>query len=875
MAEAARILARTGVSREVLDLIMAEMAEDAAKNKVLDSPGGVFNDEAKNIWWYHGVQDNDIFWPALRQRLLAGSLANVTDEIDIASHKVVTHLACPRVHNLKKRGLVVGYVQSGKTANYTAVMAKAADAGYRFFIVLSGLHNNLRRQTQIRVSKDLGASEWHNWTTPDEDFGVVTGGEAIITSSVPSLAVVKKNRVRLESLRDWLRAIPVSIRERTPILLLDDEADQATPSTVKEYEAKRGINKLVREIWQEIKTGSYVGYTATPFANVFMDPDDEDELYPADFIIDLPRPDAYYGAERVFGREALHEDDDPDPGLDMIRYIPDTDGDSLRPPSQKEEREDFDPELPPSLVEAIGWFLVATAIRHARGQSDHHSSMLVHTTHYVAPHFFTKDRIDDLLGEMRAEVSTGNYSRFERIFDTESPRVAMEASLPLPSWDAVQIEIGAVVESCRVVVDNGCSEDRLDYNRENEDGPVTETVIAVGGGTLSRGLTLEGLVVSYFTRTSNTYDTLLQMGRWFGYRPGYEDLPRIWVQKGLAEEFSFLALVEEEIRQEMRDLERMKVTPKQMGVRVRAHPGRLSIVSRNKMGPATKVRVTYSGQRLQTFVFDEANSPVTATGCGVLDHNLELARSFIRSLRDSIPPERVGNARWMLPGIPGPSIIGLLEAFYFHPDQKNIRKDEMLGWLKHSAPDQPWNVIVIGSGQQSKTKDGRPVLHDPVDLGLDELVPSINRAPLVEPSASSGTANIKALMSYADWFADLNHTEVHAIRDSDAKAGPKEIRRALAGGCGVLAIYPVSRTSIPLGVAEGMGSRRAMEAAQDLIGLGLVFPDVTQSGIAAEGDYYAVNPKWDDSAILEDEDDDEPVDTEGRAPAPELLKDAQ
>ncbi len=199
--------------------------------------------------------------------------------------------------------------------------------------MLSGLHNNLRRQTQVRFPRTSGADAWHNWTTPDADFGGATGGAAILTGDVPSLAVVKKNQTRLESLRDWLRAIPPEIRERTPILLLDDEADQATPSTAAQRAQKRGINKLVREIWDEIKTGTYVGYTATPFANVFMDPTDERELYPADFIIDLPRPDAYYGAERVFGREPLDDADEPDPGLPMVRKIKDADG--LRPPSKR------------------------------------------------------------------------------------------------------------------------------------------------------------------------------------------------------------------------------------------------------------------------------------------------------------------------------------------------------------------------------------------------------------------------------------------------------------------------------------------------------------------------------------------------------------
>ena len=560
--------------------------------------------------WYTGPEEGDEIWPRLRAKLESGSLSDVVDEIDKASTKVVAHLADPHIQSLKKRGLVVGYVQSGKTANYTAVMAKAADAGYRLFIVLSGLHNNLRRQTQVRLTSDLVDHDWAPLTSDVADFGNVLNGAAFLSKGVISIAVVKKNQSRLRSLRNWLRDIPESIRRRVPVLLLDDEADQATPNSAAAREQLTRINQLVRQIWAEIPTGTYVGYTATPFANIFMDPNDEEELYPADFIIDLPRPDAYFGAERVFGREPLDDADDPDPGLDMVRDVPDDDAELLKPPSKKDTRESFDPELPGSLIDAVTWFLVATAIRRARGQRAAHSSMLVHTTHYVAPHFAMKDRLNDLLEEFRASWEQGNHSPFLTSFDNEATRAAEVATVPLPMWSQVEQELASVLRDVRVVVDNGSSDDRLDYNRVANGVPVAETVIAVGGGTLSRGLTLEGLVVSYFTRTSDTYDTLLQMGRWFGYRPGYEDLPRIWMQPSLAVEFKFLSLVEEEIRQDMHHMERMKVTPREMGVRVRAHPGRLAIVARNKMHHADIVRVSYSGERLQTFIFDETNSQV-------------------------------------------------------------------------------------------------------------------------------------------------------------------------------------------------------------------------------------------------------------------------
>ena len=432
--QAASSIAR-GFNLNPVDLAPAidGIRREGHRNMVLDSPPGVYDHtaaEARISGWYTGPEDGDEFWPRLRRKLESSSMAAVIDEIDSASTKVVAHLADPHIQNLSKRGLVVGYVQSGKTANYTAVIAKAADAGYRLFIVLSGLHNNLRRQTQVRLSADLGDVDWAPLTSPEADFGNVINGAAMLSHGVTALAVVKKNQSRLRSLRDWLRDIPDEIRRRVPILLLDDEADQATPNSATGREQFTRINQLVRQIWSEIPTGTYVGYTATPFANIFMDPNDEEELYPADFIIDLPRPDAYFGAERVFGREPLDDADSPDPGLDMVRDIPDDEAVALRPPTTREGRASYSPELPQSLIDAVVWFVVATAIRRARGQAAH-SSMLVHTTHYIQPHFAMKSRIGKLLRALRADWGAGDRSVFLGSYESEGTRAA-RGRLPTP-----------------------------------------------------------------------------------------------------------------------------------------------------------------------------------------------------------------------------------------------------------------------------------------------------------------------------------------------------------------------------------------------------------------------------------------------------------
>ncbi len=868
LEQAASSFARgMGVQMSELAPVVDSIRREGRRNMLLDSPPGVYGrsvaDEARMAGWYTGPEEGDEIWPRLRANLESGSLGDVMDELDKASTKVVAHLADPHIQSLKKRGLVVGYVQSGKTANYTAVIAKAADAGYRLFIILSGLHNNLRRQTQVRLTSDLVDHDWVPLTSDVADFGNVVNGAAFLSRGVMSIAVVKKNPARLRSLRDWLRDIPESIRRRVPVLILDDEADQATPSSAAARDQLTRINQLVRQIWAEIPTGTYVGYTATPFANIFMDPNDEKELYPADFIIDLPRPSAYFGAERVFGREPLDDADDPDPGLDMVRDVPDDDAELLRPPSKKDTRESFDPELPGSLIDAVTWFLVATAIRRARGQLAAHSSMLVHTTHYVAPHFAMKDRLNDLLEEFRADWEEGDHSSFLISFDKEATRAAEVATMPLPMWSQVEHELAKVLRDVRVVVDNGSSDDRLDYNRVANDMPVAETVIAVGGGTLSRGLTLEGLVVSYFTRTSDTYDTLLQMGRWFGYRPGYEDLPRIWMQPSLALEFKFLSLVEEEIRQDMHHMERMKVTPREMGVRVRAHPGRLAIVARNKMHHADIVRVSYSGERHQTFIFDEVNAQVISA-------NRRAVVDFLATCRDTSPMNKAPiRPRWSFTGVPADKVVEFISSYRFHPDQSGMRADHMTGWIKRAAPDNPWNVVVIGSNKVQKRSDGTVVTLGEVDLGLADLIPAVNRAPLINPPR--GTANIKALLSHDDWFADLDPQAVKKQGDL-AKDDPREVRRTLANRSGLVIVYPISKDSIPMRAARGTQSRRDMQASDHLLGIGLIFPDVEREGFAEGGTYYSVHPDWevavseDDDEVPEDREDSFTVDGEKVAP---------
>jgi hypothetical protein len=846
------------VPMEALEPAIDLFKKEAAKAAILNDPpgtgvGGVVA-ELKTAPWYSGPQEGDADWTRVRSRFVHLGMEDVIEDVNDASTKVVAQLANPAIPGLKKRGLVIGYVQSGKTANFTSVVAKAADCGYRLIIVLSGTFENLRRQTQIRLEQDLLDDTWSTLTKPEEDFAGHVQGAALLGNNVRTLMVVKKNASRLRRLAAWLEAIPEDIRRKVPILLLDDEADQATPNSPRRATEITAINKCVRKIWKQILTGTYVGYTATPFANVFMNPNDEEEMYPSDFILSLPRPDAYFGAERLFGREALDEDDEQSDGLDLIREVTDDEATTLKPPSKREDRMDFDPPLPDSLVDAIRWFVMATAIRWARGQRTKHSSMLIHTTQYIDPHFAMQRRVQKLLSAWAASLPDEDAD-FEKLWIEEHLRASEVATKEMPGWPKIAPLLNEVLTSLRVIVDNGASDDRLDYNRTDDDGkPMAETVIAIGGGTLSRGLTLDGLVVSYFTRGSNTYDTLLQMGRWFGYRVGYEDLPRIWMTKGLKEDFRFLAAVEQEIRNDITHLEVEGVTPRQLGLRVRAHPGRLEIVARNRMHFVNQVQVTYAGQRHQTIWLDESDTDV-------IGKNRSAVQGFVTGALADGPAVQVGSRqRWRLPKVTASSVADFLSEYRFHPNQQRINSERMTAWINQFAPDSEWNVIVVGSSSKPK-KDGVPHDLGSSDVGLPFEVPNNNRAPLIEPPV--GTASIKSLLSHEDWFADLDPSAVALEPEATRKSDPASIRRRLAPETGLILILPISRHSIPQGVAlkakDHHPSRRDMEAPEDLVGVGVIFPEVGANGLAGTGDFFAVVPDW-EPEVLEEEDDDLPLD---------------
>lgn len=759
------------------------------------------------------------YWPRLRHLLISrGWPPPVVQSIDDATDRILGSLEDPRGdRDFDRRGLVVGYVQSGKTANYSALIAKAADTGYRLFIVLTGIHNQLRQQTQRRLNAELVGSEpdgvppptddrrrWLTFTTTDlvhGDFAPGNVDTAALAGGQPALIVAKKNAAVLRRLNEWLGTLPVTTRETLPVIVIDDEADQASPNTrsnrafpeadedgddpdlaqtLAESPPSR-INELIRGLLNGFPRVAYVGYTATPFANVLIDHQAEDrvvgaDIYPRSFIVDLPRPHDYYGPERIFGTW----DDADSGGLDVIRRVPDGDLHFLVPQS-RDDAQDFDPQLPDSLRDAIDAFVLAGAARYQRGDGDEPATMLIHTSHYTSVQQRLHDVVGTYMTELRDEwrynwqhgLENRLRSKWEDDFRpvTRSEDVAADVG-----FDEIREHIGSLLEHpIETLQLNSASEDILDYNRDT-----SLKVVVVGGNRLSRGLTLEGLLVSYYVRRANAYDTLMQMGRWFGYRTGYADLTRIYTTADLEQWFRDLVFVEEEVRADIRRYAEEGLNPLDFGVRIRRHPA-LLVTDRLKMRAARDERMSFSGQLEQSVVF-----PFTDRDW--LRANIDATSDFLAAL--GTPDGGVENTQPMWRDVHWHRIVDFLRSYETDPNAARFNPEVvrlLIGFLTRQADQGElvnWVVGVMGLPNRADRLST-------VGLGVDG-VPEIN---LIERTRLRDTNSLGVITSPAHLGLGLSEEQRESARTESGAPSGKRLREVRDPSEGLLLIYPISRYS--------------------------------------------------------------------------------
>ena len=628
--------------------------------------------------------EGHFYYPRYRRWLSQkGFVSNVLGVLDKDTDKIVGLLGDP-LHGKpwSRRGLVVGHVQSGKTANYSGVICKAADYGYRFIVVLAGIQEDLRAQTQERIEEGFVGSNSDKdakdpivgvgrlglerrpltLTSRADDFRVMHARLTMPIQSLrePLVLVMKKNSKVLANLVEWLKAKnkdPSGRISGTPMLLIDDEADNASVNTSVSTDNPTSINARIRELLSLFDKNVYLGYTATPFANIFIDPEsvdamDREDLFPRDFIVSLDAPTNYVSAARLFGSDgdlssSLIEVTDHGPSLPEKHKI-----------SWKV------PNLPPSLREAIATFLLARAVRCCRGNGTSHSSMLINVSRF-------NDVQTQITGLVKSEVvryleACQGHAALPESQALRDPTIAelyrvweqqFEGQVP-ETWTEIQPRLREAVGPVDVRKINSKSADTLDYKRNEETGL---HVIAVGGFALSRGFTLEGLTVSYFLRNSLMYDTLLQMGRWFGYRDGYADVCRVYMTDDAIGWYSHISEAIDELRDEFKRMERAKRTPREFGLRVRSDPEALIITARNKMRTGKPVRhsISLGGTLIET----------TSLRKDALDFNRKLAEQFVTTLdrKDGVQVVQT-DAGWLWSGVDAAEIRDFVNRFRNHDD---------------------------------------------------------------------------------------------------------------------------------------------------------------------------------------------------------------
>jgi len=776
----------------------------------IGTQASIHNDEGHIEWLDKTPKEDWCLWNRLKSYLnYKGEISRqVIDAIDHSTDLALSKFESPmREGAWDRRGLIVGQVQSGKTTHYTALASKAIDSGYKIVIILAGIHNNLRNQTQQRIDKDLvgrdsslvfqllkvrnaapvnkqsGVAEHANrHGLPNPKFGITTltfaddngdfstnlarAVQCVINEGNRLVLVVKKQKTVLTNLKTWL---DTQEDKNMPTLIIDDEADHSSIDTtnVASETDPSTINGLIRKLIKTFTRVGFVGYTATPLANCNITTEAASEefgkdLFPESFIIYLPAPSNYIGSSRVFGRLA-----DKEAGWEEIKPLPMhldiMDFEEWMPPRHKKDHGVLGlPELPKSLKEAISVFIIGCAVRVERGHTEtkQHCSMLIHVTRLQEVQKRVRKDVKKEIDGLAETMKSGTTSMV-RDLEIKYKEIWVERFLKnheeyfndeelicdkLPEWKNVWRHVKDVLSSVDVMLMNGSSTDILPYFHAEK----SKYIIAVGGDKLSRGLTLSGLSVSYFLRASNTWDTLMQMGRWFGYRPGYADLCKVYTPNDLLDEFKEMTLANDEYFAQIILMGQLGKTPKEFGLRMRFPTSHRLPAAANKIRRGTLIKVSYAGD------FFEANE-IEYKG-SIEQDNINAVRALIQTLGRGENNLRGKPCRHSIWKTDSNTILNLLGNYQANSDsafkdksflltnyiKKQVKLDELLDWTvvlmsgegnqitiegnvstcvrRKLRNDVGPNVFAIGSSNKHKTLMG------PLDISFDLSQEEFDRA---------------------------------------------------------------------------------------------------------------------------------------------------
>lgn len=783
-----------------------------------------------------------------------GFSKNSIKEIEKSSLEILKGLSTDTKVDGAIKGLVVGNVQSGKTANMAGLMALAADHGFNYFIILSGIIENLRKQTARRLFNDMnayGQGKWHWNHIENPSLKANRVGENISEfdlspkSKDKYFTVCLKNKSRLTELSKWLLSDKNKAKQ-LKVLIIDDEADQASINTNSiEEENYTAINGTIRNLVNnnEYSGMNYVSYTATPYANV-LNETSKNSLYPRDFIFLLEPSEDYFGPKQMFGTE----EPEKSPSLDIILPIDDRDVDIVR---SIQSGEGNDP-LPNSFKEAIHWFLLTVAcMRNLKYRKP--ISMLVHTSFKITHHNIIASKINDYLLFVKQnfeDVKHQIYNLYEREQNSltlENFKENMKDYSTLddvpdyPKWDKVLRELRAIMRlegkeyvshigmtedgpsfhsGIHIAIDNSKANTKDEHVRlvypENKNMPeVAPAFIVVGGNTLSRGLTLEGLTTSYFLRTTNQADTLMQMGRWFGYRKGYELFPRVWMDELALERFTFLSQLNEELREEIRMYDKTNKTPEDFAPRIKNSPNYqlIRITSQNKSQSAEASAYNFAGFNSQTVYFENNFEE--------LRKNIEITEKFLNNIEN---PEIKSN-KMIWRGVNKDAVNQFLRDYKVcEADTKMTAIPALIEWLEKEGHEiEDWNVILstVGKIEDTKNENNGWKIHG--------YSPSkVNRSKLGNRSNEKITC-IGALRVPSDLIGDVDTTgsklktvKISEVMDYREKHGLRQTPQ--------LIIYRINKDSVPK--KDSSNSRVSLNFVEDIIGINIMIPSMQNSNNA-------------------------------------------
>ena len=838
-------------------------------------------------------------WQLYRTKLLNdGFKQDSVDEIERATIKILKRLSNNTVETGPIKGLVIGNVQSGKTANMAALMAMAADWGWNMFIILSGTIDNLRVQTQTRLFNDLnqqGNVYWRALEHLSKDVDIAQKAQNLHFDDSAKdryFTVCLKNSTRLRHLIQWAQADKNKQRQMK-ILVIDDEADQAginTGHVDAEDEERKKINGLIcslvngknedgKNIDTPYQAMNYIGYTATPYANILNEAG-EDSLYPRNFISTLAVSKEYFGPQQIFGYSG---DSVEFSGMDIVRTISENELAEL-----KNIHDGNLGDIPDALIDATSWFLCGVSCMRIWGYKKP-ISMLIHTSQKTAHHQYIADVINDWF-DTKTEDEVVEKAR--QVWDEETARFGLKQFREqYPEYDRNDEEINQypafseIEKQIRIILKDGISNIKLDdegdlsyhkgvhlcidncTNNGITDGmhvrlaypepgkmPVpAPAFIVIGGATLSRGLTIEGLMSTFFIRSVGQADTLMQMGRWFGYRKGYELLPRIWVTQKTKEQFGFLAALDQELRDEIQYMDVNGRSPAEYGPKVKNSPkvSFIRITAKNRMQSATEAEMDYSGASNQAYLFDN--------DAEILSANISLTNSFLSSIGEEWVPSHkydhnAHSAIWK--NVPFDKIKAYIESFRFQ-ERLSVFNDTkpLLDWIgKVTANGNlgDWNVVVAGKATNT---NGTWTL--PNGRVLNKVKRSKKRA---KSELEDSIINLGALRDPRDLLADV---DIDSIEDEAVKkdvydyirSGESKAAMAFRDKSGLettpqLLIYRVDKDS----KAGGSGvSRIDLEAPEDLLGICLYIPGgKIGTSYASSVSIKMKNDMFDGDADLED-----------------------